>query len=167
MLRRNLTWLLGLLILAACTSPGADVPATRFSPSTPAAVPTVADTPAPTEIPPSPTPACTNDLVFIEDETIPDGTAADPGEQLDKRWRVQNTGTCNWDETYGLVLVTGSDMGAVSPQPLYPARAGAEGVLRILFTAPEEPGIYRSAWQPAAPDGTFFGDSVFIEIVVP
>jgi hypothetical protein len=58
-------------------------------------------------------------------------------------------------------------MGAASPQPLFPARAGAEAELRILFTAPDTPGIYRSAWQPVSPEGAFFGDSVFIEIVVP
>jgi hypothetical protein len=160
-----------LAFILAAVSACAPIPTATalpaFNPPTPAANPTAAASPIPTELPPTPTPACTNDLTFIEDLTIPDGTAADPGSELDKRWLVRNDGTCNWDATYGLQLVTGDAMGAVSPQPLYPARAGAEAELRIIFTAPAEAGIYRSAWQPVGPEGAFFGDSVFIEIVVP
>jgi hypothetical protein len=35
-----------------------------------------------------------------------------------------------------------------------------------LFTAPQEPGIYRSAWQAADPQGNLYGDLIFIEINV-
>jgi hypothetical protein len=161
--------LVGLIILAvsACAPLPTETPLPPFNPPTPAANPTEAATSVPTEPLPTPTQACNNDLTFIEDVTIPDGTTADPGTELDKRWLIRNDGTCNWDADYGLVLVTGDSMGAASPQPLFPARAGAEAELRILFTAPDTPGIYRSAWQPVSPEGAFFGDSVFIEIVVP
>ncbi len=48
------------------------------------------------------TPACINNLTYLEDLTLPDGTVVKPGESLDKRWLVENSGTCNWDENYRL-----------------------------------------------------------------
>jgi hypothetical protein len=109
---------------------------------------------------------CVNSFSWLNDITIPDGTQVVPGFQLDKQWQVKNTGTCNWNETYSLRLTAGIEMGAPSPQALVPARSGAEAVVRLQFTAPSEPGRYRSAWQAHTPDGKPFGDPIFIEIVV-
>lgn len=110
--------------------------------------------------------SCHNDLQFLEDLTIPDGTLVAPGAALDKQWRVKNSGDCNWDERYRLRLVNGNALGAEPEQALYPARAGAEAVLRILFTAPLEAGTYYSEWQAYAPDNTSFGDPVFLQVIV-
>lgn len=85
---------------------------------------------------------------------------------MDKQWLVQNSGTCNWDSTYKLKWVGGNTFGVSEEQPLFPARAGTQATLRILFTAPIEPGAYESAWQAVDPDGNFFGDLVFIKITV-
>jgi hypothetical protein len=114
----------------------------------------------------TPTPSCTDSLTYLEDLSIPDGAQVTPGQPLDKRWRVQNSGTCNWDEHYRVKLIAGPDMGAPGEQALYPARGGTELVVRILFTAPNEPGKYRSAWQAYDPQGKPFGDPVFIEVNV-
>jgi hypothetical protein len=114
----------------------------------------------------APTPTCVPNLAFLEDLTVPDGSQATPGSTLDKRWRVENNGTCNWDENYRLKLIAGPEMGAEPEQALYPARSGAQAVLRIIFTAPEEPGPYRSAWQAYDPGGEPFGDPFFIEVIV-
>ena len=135
--------------------------------------PTLASSPVPllsptaTPLPPSPAPTCTNYLRFIADATIPDGTVVAPGDELDKRWQVENAGTCNWDARYSLRLITGPDMGASRIQSLFPARSGTTFELRIVYTAPEESGIYRSAWQAFDPQDQAFGDPIFIEIVVP
>jgi hypothetical protein len=118
------------------------------------------------ELRPSATPACTNQLTFQDDLTIPDGSAIAPGEVLDKRWQVENSGTCNWDDRYSLRLVAGSDLGAQLQVGLFPARSGTVVPIRILFTAPQEAGPYRSAWQAYGPDGEPFGDQIFIDIVV-
>ena len=115
---------------------------------------------------PNPTPECVPNLTFLEDLTVPDGSLVKPGSTLDKRWRVENSGTCNWDEKYRLKLIAGPEMGAKPEQALYPARSGTQAVLRIIFTAPEEPGPYRSAWQAYGPGGQPFGDPFFIEIMV-
>jgi hypothetical protein len=58
-------------------------------------------------------------------------------------------------------------MNAVQEQALYPARAGTNAVIQILFQAPAESGTYRSAWQAYNPDGQPFGDPIFIDIAVP
>src|SRR3972149_6412987 len=45
---------------------------------------------------PTATSLCQNNASFIEDLTIPDGTQVLPGEALDKRWSVSNSGSCDW-----------------------------------------------------------------------
>lgn len=121
---------------------------------------------APEELQPSPTPICTKGLGFIADLTIPDGTLVEPRETLDKRWEVQNSGTCNWDNRYKISLIAGPGMGVPVQQALVPALAGTQTIIRMIFIAPEEPGNYRSAWQAYDPDGNAFGDPFFIDIVV-
>jgi hypothetical protein len=79
---------------------------------------------------------------------------------------VENNGSCNWDAGYRLKLSGGPDLGAAAEQALFPARSGTQAVIRIVFTAPTEPGAYRSAWQAYSPDGQAFGDLIFIEIQV-
>lgn len=113
-----------------------------------------------------PKPACISNLTYQADLTIPDGTVVIPGQQVDKRWQVLNSGTCNWNERYRLKQVAGPDMGAPAEQALYPARSGSQALIRMLLTAPQDSGTYRSAWQAYDPDGNTFGDTIFIDIVV-
>lgn len=117
-------------------------------------------------ISPTATPPCTDGLAFLEDLTIPDGTVVSPGASVDKRWQVQNNGSCNWDPRYRLKFVGGIEMGAAIEQALFPARAGSQAIIRITFTAPSEPGTYTTAWQAFDPDGEPFGDAIFMEIIV-
>ena len=120
-------------------------------------------TPTPLSIP---TPSCTNNLTYIEDLTIPDGTVVQPGEAMDKRWLVSNTGTCNWDDQYRLKRIAGPDLGLAAEQSLFPARSGTQASIRLLLISPDEPGAQRSAWQAYSPEGDSFGDPVFIDVVV-
>jgi hypothetical protein len=113
---------------------------------------------------PTAIPACTNNLTYLQDLTIPDGSPVSSGSVLDKRWKVQNSGTCNWDERYRIKLVSGTEMGA-QEQTLYPARSGTELTIQIIFTAPEEPGTYQSGWQAVDPQGNPFGDLFYIQVV--
>jgi hypothetical protein len=115
---------------------------------------------------PTATPPCTDGLAFVEDVTIPDRTVVSPGARIDKQWLVQNNGTCNWDSRYRLRFVGGLEMSAAAEQALYPARAGSQATIRIVFTAPGEPGNYSTAWQAVDPNGQPFGDAVFMEIIV-
>jgi hypothetical protein len=174
------TFALCLVLLAACA------PAATASPFIPPGAPPLpSDTPAPTEtqpvrpsatLPPSPvapipspsatSEACTDDLTFLADLTVPDASVIPPGGSVDKQWLVQNTGTCDWASGYRLKLTSGDALGAASEQALYPARAGTQAVLAVTFTAPIEPGTYQSAWQAFDPDGTPFGQPVYLTIIV-
>jgi hypothetical protein len=116
--------------------------------------------------PPGSSVNCKNNLAFIADQTIPDGTAVSPESTLDKRWEVENSGDCSWDATYRVRLIAGPDLGAQPEQALYPARGGSRVVIRMQFKAPAEPGNYRSAWQAVDPQGEPFGDPFFIDITV-
>lgn len=169
------SWLGVLLILSACT--GSPTP-TLYVPPTLAATLPLVQTPktqdnsatevAAQEIPQvTPTPSCNANLRFLEDLTIPDGTLVQPETILDKRWWVENSGTCNWDRQYRLKLISGPEMGAASEYALFPARSGTQALVQISFTAPEEPGAYRSAWQAFDPQDQPFGDPFFIEVIVP
>jgi hypothetical protein len=107
---------------------------------------------------------CTNNLEFVQDVTVPDGTSISFGASIDKQWLVKNSGTCNWDSTYRLKWIGGDPLGAAQEQVIYPARAGTQITLRIVFTAPTVEGTFESAWQAYGPDGIAFGDQVFMKI---
>lgn len=178
--RTGATWLLwlGVILLSACSTMTADKPlpgsnpdlylpptsvADKYQASLPS-TPTAAVEQAPL---PTPTPDCVDNLLFLDDLTIPDGSPAVAGEILDKRWEVRNNGNCNWDSRYRLKLIAGPALEASIEQALYPARSGAQAVVRIQFSAPEEAGRYRSAWQAHNPQDQPFGDPIFIEFTVP
>jgi hypothetical protein len=118
------------------------------------------------DIQPTPTPQCADNLSFIADLTIPDGTEVPIGSWVDKRWQVENSGSCNWDQRYKLRFIAGDNLSAQAEYVLYPARSGTQAPMRILFTAPGEAGSYRSAWQAYNPSGEPFGDPIFMEISV-
>lgn len=168
--------MLGLGACAPQPTPGLFIPPSDQTGSmqTDTPVPTrVLDTPTALPLPSAITPAsaatataCNNDLTFVHDLTVPDGSIIPPGGNIDKQWLVQNSGTCNWNAAYQFKLIFGEALGASSEQALYPARAGTQVTLRVLFIAPLEAGTYQSAWQAFGADGAAFGDTVFMQIVV-
>jgi hypothetical protein len=109
---------------------------------------------------------CTNNLKFLTDITIPDGTVAQVGEAMEKKWEVENNGTCNWVSGYSLRLIAGGSLGANPDQALIPALAGSRAAIQINLLAPTVPGEYRSAWQAHSPDGQPFGDVIYVQISV-
>ena len=109
---------------------------------------------------------CVNDAVFLSDLTIPDGTVVQAGQVLDKRWSVRNSGTCDWGAGYRLVPVSPNPLAGETPLALYPAKAGADAVWQVFVHAPSQPGEIIGRWQAQTPDGTTFGQQVFIKIQV-
>ena len=98
--------------------------------------------------------------------TIPDNTFVTYGSNVDKQWLVQNSGTCNWDASYRLRHLGGAALGAAEEAMLYPARAGAQATIQIMFAAPFTDGVYESAWQAYDPNGNPFGQPIYIRITV-
>jgi len=154
------------LILTACGGKEAVSPTAYLPPTSVNALPTASQPAVVYNPQTAPALQCVDNLYYLQDLTIPDGSQVGPGSTLDKQWLVENNGTCNWDHSYRLRLIAGPDLGAPVEQALYPARSGTQAVIRIQFTAPAEPGTYRSAWQAYDPQGIPFGDPIFIEIVV-
>ncbi len=174
-----LTRTLLFLALASLTACAPQATPTLFIPPTAApalisaatAPPSSSPTPSPTRAstatspPATPTP-CSNDLKFDQDVTIPDGTTVLPGESIDKQWLVTNRGSCNWGAGYHIRLISGEAMGAPTEQALYPALAGAQVTLRMAFVAPQDAGSHQGAWQAFAPDGTAFGEAIYLQVNV-
>jgi hypothetical protein len=131
------------------------------SPASTSGTPSIGDLPLT-----SPTPPCTNGLSYLQDLSVPDGSNFAPGQTIDKRWQVRNSGTCNWDRRYGLKLISGDAMGNQPLLPLFPARAGAQATLEVHFTAPPSGGLYECHWQAVDPQGQPFGDAVYMQISV-
>ena len=172
--RQLFSVLLALIFASACAPqitptpfrpPTEPKPTQLLSTTTPipklyTAVPTATTTPTATPGP------CTNNLKYVQDLTVPDGTSFSSSATIDKQWLVNNNGTCNWNSTYRLKWTGGDPLGAAQDQILYPARAGTQATLHITFTAPTSAGTFESAWQAYGPDGVAFGDPIYMKIVV-
>jgi hypothetical protein len=186
---------LALLLLAAC-SPGvpATPTAAALSTATPAQAATVtpAITPAapgvtPTVSPvarvqptspatPTATPAptqtggpsgCADSALFVADVTVRDNTVFAPGAPFTKTWRLRNTGTCAWGDSYRLVFISGDALdgpnevpitGEVAPEATYD--------VSVNLVAPASPGTYKGNWQMRNAGGALFGTRLYVQIEV-
>jgi len=111
---------------------------------------------------------CRDDAEFVSDVTVPDGTHLAPVTVFQKIWRVHNTGTCTWDDTYRLTFLSGDRMSGPRSVPLaVEVQPGEEVELSVMLIAPEEAGTYQGQWQLFAPDATPFGARPYVLIMVP
>jgi len=116
-----------------------------------------------TPLPPS-IPNCDN-LAHLENETFPDQTSFSPGEQFEKKWTIQNVGSCTWDTSYSLVFVGGETMNANSPIQFNHTVVPNETIeLKIQFSAPQEEGYYEGFWKLQNNLGEQFGLGVNADV---
>ena len=166
-----------LLCVSACSPASAPTPFRPPTAQAPLIEPTliihptkevavIQSTPLPTIIPTVNPTDCSNNLTFVQDLTIPDNMFASFGLALDKEWLVTNSGTCNWNSSYRLKHIGGAELGAPEEIALYPAKAGTQATIEILFTAPFTEGAYESAWQAVDSNGNPFGDPIYIRVTV-
>jgi hypothetical protein len=105
---------------------------------------------------------------FVSDVTIPDNTSVDAGAGFVKTWRLKNTSTCTWDTNYALAFQEGEQMGAPGNVTISTATAPEATIdVSVPFTAPTSSGTYTSTWRMRSPDGTPFGNHVYVVIRVP
>jgi polar amino acid transport system substrate-binding protein len=144
-----------------------DTEATIVTPPPPAPTP-VFLTPVP--------PACIYGMAFVADLSYPDYNMTSPpvlqaGQTFTKSWRIRNTGTCSWDPSFFLRYVRGNVPAAqMNGQPVpVPAviAPGATVDMSVNLIAPSAPGTYQGFWQMSAPNGTFFGQTIWVGITVP
>jgi hypothetical protein len=113
-------------------------------------------------------PTCYNSK-FVADVTIPDGTVMQPYQKFYKVWRIQNTGTCPWDQGYGFIQYTGPNMGTTSTyfsnhdQPVGP---GGIVDIGVELRAPTEPNEYVAHWTMINDTGKTFGGDFTVVIKV-
>lgn len=117
---------------------------------------------------PTPVPdvrGCTNDMRYVSDVTIPDGTEMSPGQAFTKTWEIRNSGTCDWGG-YRLVYHSDNKMGGPDTVSVPAVSAGQTVQVSVNLTAPTTPGTYFSRWTMRSADGDLFGNIIFAEIEV-
>ncbi len=146
-----------LLLLISCTPapiPPSPTPAPSLTPShlPPSATPLSPDaTPTATPtLPLTPTVSLSDRASFIS-ETYVDYTILKPGERFKKVWRLKNSGTSTWNESYFLYREAALQNEPLTSQerlPLSRPIAPGETVeFAVEMTAPEKVGIYTVNWS--------------------
>lgn len=146
---------------------------TPVLPGLPTAIPSFTPAPPVGGVATIPAPLCKN-AVFIEDVTVADYTQFKPWDQFYKVWRMQNTGTCTWDEGFYFAAWAGPPSMGTSPNiKIWKIKEkhqfvppGAVVDIGISMYAPGDPGEYVAHWSWYDDQGKPFGQSVTVVIVV-
>ena len=127
--------------------------------------PTITIAPANTQqLPPTETPKPCNAAQFIS-ETVPDGSEIATGQNFDKTWRLQNTGTCSWNTNYQVVFVDGDKLGAPSTKNLgLQVNPGETADFVVPMKAPDAAGTYKGYWKVKDDQGNYFVHNLWVEI---
>jgi len=126
-------------------------------PATPSPIPTLSKEATDTQL-------CLYASKFIEDVTIPDGSVLPTGQQVEKTWRIRNTGTCSWEEGISLIHIKAHKFDAPGKVSVPLAMPGEQVDVSLSFTTPKTPGIYESYWRLENAKGELFGGVLFIHL---
>jgi len=101
--------------------------------------------------------------------TPQDGVSITAGETFRKVWVIKNTGTCEWNDDFRFVFISGDILRDNTTNRLRRGsiKPGNSVEYFLDFTAPTAPGTYTSVWRLMADNGTLFGPSFTSRIVVP
>jgi hypothetical protein len=105
-------------------------------------------------------------LSFVSDVTIPDNTPVTAGQTFTKTWKVKNAGSCAWDAGFKFAYVSGEQMGGTTFTLPASVAAGAVTDISVSLTAPNKTGTLRGDWRMSTAGGQFFGDQVYVQVVV-
>ncbi len=105
-------------------------------------------------------------MTFANDVSIPDNTAMTPGQNFTKTWKVLNSGTCAWDAGFKFAFTGGEQMSGVTF--ILPSAVAPNTTLDIsvAMIAPTKTGTLRGNWRMQTAGGQFFGDEVYVQIIV-
>lgn len=105
-------------------------------------------------------------LSFVSDVTVPDNAPMNPGQSFTKTWKVRNSGSCAWDAGFKFVFTGGEAMGGATYTLPSSVAPGAIVDISVDMVAPNTPGTIRGNWRMSTVSGQFFGDEVYVQIVV-
>ncbi|HSM70541.1 MAG TPA: NBR1-Ig-like domain-containing protein [Anaerolineales bacterium] len=111
-------------------------------------------------------PATCYGLTFVSDVNIPDNTTMTPGQTFTKTWKVLNSGSCAWEAGFKFAFTTGNALGGSTVTLSNSVASGAQYDISVAMTAPTTPGTYQSNWRMQTAGGQFFGNEVYVIIVV-
>ena len=156
--------------LGGPTPTGGALPTLSFN-STPNASPIAGFTPLSSPVAPVGTTvvSCHN-AIYVADVTIPDDTVMKPGADFDKTWRLQNTGSCAWDDGFKLVFVSGDrDLDPSNYEINETSEfvdSGETVEITVGLTAPLKEGTYTANYQMQTDAGVYFGETIYVRIKV-
>jgi Ig-like domain-containing protein len=153
------------LTLTAAAAPTNTPPATITPLATFTAGPTSAGGIAIGTAPVGATASCYG-LSFVSDVTIPDNTPVTAGQAFTKTWKVKNAGSCAWDAGFKFAFTGGEQMGGTTYTLPSAVAAGAVTDISVAMTAPNKTGTLRGNWRMSTAAGQFFGDEVYVQVVV-
>jgi hypothetical protein len=148
---------------------------TRTPASTPTALPTFAPAttsaaitlPAVTQQSAATSPiASCYQLRYVSDVSIPDNTQMAPGQSFTKTWKVRNTGSCAWEAGFKFAFVGGEQMSGATYTLPSAVPVNTEIDISVAMVAPSKTCTLRGNWRMQTAAGQFFGDEVFVQIVV-
>ena len=114
----------------------------------------------------APTRSCYS-MAFVSDVTIPDNTPVRPGQTFTKTWKVVNNGTCAWDAGFKFAFTGGDAMSGVTYTLPAAVAVNATVDISVAMTAPtNKTGAVRSNWRMSTAAGQFFGDEVYVIVVI-
>lgn len=149
------------------------LPTWTLAPVFPTGVPNNALTPTVTGTPPTATPntgalafGC-NNSAFVRDANYPNGTVVSPGEEFTKTWKVENTGSCDWQYNYGMAIVVDKDFDSSWNHLGRNVKPGEWAEVSVIITAPNSDGTYTGSWRMADAGGNPFGVTLSVTIIVP
>ena len=102
--------------------------------------------------------------VYVSDVTIPDGTTIAAGEYFTKTWKVSNTGSCTWTETYQLVFVSGDSLGGKATAIGKIVKPGESADVSVVLTSSSATGSITGTWKLSNDKGQTFGDSLTVVV---
>ena len=105
-------------------------------------------------------------LTFVSDVTVNDNTAMTPGQAFTKTWKVLNSGSCAWDAGFKFAFKGGEAMNGATYVLPSAVAANATVDISVEMTAPAKTGTLRGDWQMSTAGGQFFGDIVYVQVVV-
>lgn len=105
-------------------------------------------------------------LTFVSDVSVPDNTAMTQGQAFTKTWKVLNSGSCPWDAGFKFAFKSGEAMSGATYTLASAVAPNATFDISVAMTAPARTGTLRGDWQMSTASGQFFGDIVYVQIVV-